>query len=118
MEGDSLLLLEEPELSLHSSIVRELPGLMWRIMSKKKRQVIISTHSPDILADQSIGAEDIFLLTPGKEGTRVQAAASQTDIMRLIQSGIPISEVVIPQTQPPLLQSFSRRICHRTPGCQ
>lgn len=57
MEGDSLLLLEEPELSLHSSIVKELP---------------ISTHSPDILADQSIGAEDIFLLTPGKEGTNMQ----------------------------------------------
>ena len=38
LEGDSLLLLEEPELSLHPALVRKLPGLMWRIQNKKKRQ--------------------------------------------------------------------------------
>jgi len=41
LEGDSLLLLEEPELSLNSGIIRKLPGLMYRIQRQKRRQVII-----------------------------------------------------------------------------
>jgi predicted ATPase len=36
LEGESLLLLEEPELSLHAAIIRRLPGLIWRIQSHKK----------------------------------------------------------------------------------
>ncbi len=35
LEGDSLLLLEEPELSLIAGIVRKLPGLMYRIQRQK-----------------------------------------------------------------------------------
>ena len=36
LDGDSLLLMEEPELSLHSGIVTRLPGLIWRIQNKKR----------------------------------------------------------------------------------
>jgi len=51
LDGDSLLLLEEPELSLNAGIVRKLPGLMYRIQRQKRRQIIISTHNPDLLSD-------------------------------------------------------------------
>lgn len=47
LEGESLLLLEEPELSLNDAIVREIPRLLQRIQRDKKkrsRQVLISTH--------------------------------------------------------------------------
>ena len=36
LEGNSVLLLEEPELSLHSAIVQILPSLIWRLQSKEK----------------------------------------------------------------------------------
>lgn len=43
LDGDSLLLLEEPELSLNAGVIRRLPGLMYRIQRQKRRQIIIST---------------------------------------------------------------------------
>ena len=47
LEGDSLLLLEEPELSLNSAIVSKLPALMYRMQKSRNRQIILSTHSID-----------------------------------------------------------------------
>jgi len=37
LEGDSPLLLEEPELSLNSAIIRKLPALIFRLQRQKKR---------------------------------------------------------------------------------
>lgn len=45
LEGDSLLLLEEPELSLNAGIVSQLAPLIHRMQRARKRQVLISTHS-------------------------------------------------------------------------
>jgi predicted ATPase len=72
LEGDSMLLLEEPELSLNSGIIRKLPALMYRIQRQKKRQIMISTHSSDLLSDAGIGGEEVLLLTPSEEGTKVE----------------------------------------------
>ncbi|HLA00885.1 MAG TPA: AAA family ATPase, partial [Thermodesulfovibrionales bacterium] len=52
LEGESPLLLEEPELSLNAGIVSKIPALIYRIQRQKKRQVFISTHSYDLLSDK------------------------------------------------------------------
>ena len=54
LESDALLLLEEPELSLNSGIVSRLPALIHRLRSKSKRegQVMLTTHSYDLLSDK------------------------------------------------------------------
>jgi predicted ATPase len=44
-----VLLLEEPELSLHSALVRQLPRVLSRVTNKK--QVIFSSHSEELLED-------------------------------------------------------------------
>lgn len=67
----TLLLLEEPELSLHDSILDKLPPLMYKL-KKKEGQVFVSTHSQTLLADRGIGGEEILMLIPGKEGTSVR----------------------------------------------
>ena len=78
LESDSMLLLEEPELSLNSGIIRKLPALMYRIQKQRKRQmrqIVISTHSSDLLSDPGIGwRKRFYLLTPDEEGTRVELA--------------------------------------------
>jgi predicted ATPase len=103
LEGDSLLLLEEPELSLNAGIVRKLPGLMYRIQRQKKRQLIISTHSPDLLSDPGIGGEEVLLLTPSDEGTRVEVASSNQEIRDLLEGGLTIADAALPKTIPPSL---------------
>lgn len=99
---DSLLLLEEPEVSLHSAIVKQLPSLIYRLNRSKKRQIqtIISTHSSDLLSDRSISGEEIVLLIPESEGTMAQSAVDLPDIRALLEGGIAPYEVVIPRSAP------------------
>ncbi len=104
LEGDSLLLLEEPELSLNSAIVRALPAIIYRLQKKKSRQVILSTHSKDMLDDRGIEAQQVLLLTPKPEGTRVDVASDIKDVVQLLESGFSVAEAVMPRTEPQNVQ--------------
>ncbi|MGH9661447.1 MAG: AAA family ATPase, partial [Bryobacteraceae bacterium] len=61
LDGESPLLLEEPELSLHSEIVTRLPAFFNRVQRQRKRQIFVSTHSAELLADKGIGGEEIAM---------------------------------------------------------
>jgi predicted ATPase len=100
IEGDSMLLLEEPELSLNSGIVRKLPALMYRIQRQKKRQILISTHSSDLLSDPGIGGEEVLLLTPSEEGTKVELASSIEEVRDLLEGGLTVADAALPRTVP------------------
>jgi predicted ATPase len=106
LEGESLLLLEEPELSLNCGIVRKLPSLMYRVQRQKKRQIILSTHSADLLSDRGIGGEEVLLLTPSVEGTKVELASSVKEVRDLLETGLSVAEAAIPRTAPPDLQQL------------
>lgn len=100
LDSDSLLLLEEPELSLHAGITAKLPALIHRLQRHKRRQIIISTHSSELLSDQGIGGEEVLIMTPTEEGTLVEIASSKEDIRRLLDAGLSIADTVLPYTQP------------------
>ena len=101
LESDSLLLLEEPELSLHSAIVSELAPLIWRMQRDRKRQVLISTHSADLLRDKGIRPDEVIFLRPhGNEGTAVERADNIANIRDLLEGGLSIAEAVLPRTRP------------------
>ncbi|MFQ5744896.1 MAG: AAA family ATPase [Acidobacteriota bacterium] len=100
MDRTGPLLLEEPELSLHPEIVRLLPQMLARVQRRTRRQVFLSTHSPELLRDSGIGLDEVLLLTPGSEGTEVTLASSHSDIRDLLDGGLPLADVVIPKTRP------------------
>ena len=103
LESDSMLLLEEPELSLNSGIIRKLPALMYRVQKQKKRQmrqIMITTHSSDLLSDAGIGGEEVLLLTPDEDGTRVELASSISEIKDLLQGGLTIADAALPRIVP------------------
>jgi predicted ATPase len=104
LDGDSLLLLEEPELSLNSGIVSKLQALMHRLQqqkrSRKKRQVMLSTHSADLLSDKGIGGEEVLLLLPSAEGTDVKVASSIREIRDLLEGGLSVADAVLSRTVP------------------
>jgi ABC-type nitrate/sulfonate/bicarbonate transport system ATPase subunit len=107
LESDSLLLLEEPELSLNSAIVSNLPSLIYRLQRPKKRQVILSTHSADLLSDKGIGGEEVLLMTPTPEGTQVKLASSNEQIKMLLEGGLSIADAALPLTAPPDIEQMS-----------
>jgi ABC-type cobalamin/Fe3+-siderophores transport system ATPase subunit len=107
LETNSLLLLEEPELSLNSGIISKLPALIYRLQSPKKRQVIMSSHSADLLADKSIGGEEVLLMTPTPEGTQVQPASSIAEIKLLLDAGLSVADAALPHTIPPEVEQLN-----------
>ncbi|MDR1648665.1 MAG: AAA family ATPase [Synergistaceae bacterium] len=98
-EGNSLLLLEEPELSLNNSIVQEIPLLFQRIYSGRKRhsrQILTSTHSEALLSNRGIDPKGVLLLEPEKEGTRVRKINAEEE--KLFEDGFSVADVLMPQT--------------------
>lgn len=100
LDGSGPLLLEEPELSLHPEVVRHIPQMFARVQRRTGRQIIASTHSADLLVDEGIGLDEVLLLIPETEGTAVRPAGDFEDIVALLDSGIPLPEVVMPKTKP------------------
>ena len=103
LDGAGPLLLEEPEMSLHSEIVRYVPQMMLRVQRGRKRavrQVFLSTHSSDLLRDEGIAADEVLLVIPAKEGSQIQVGAEDDEIKRLLEAGLTVAEVAIPRTQP------------------
>jgi predicted ATPase len=100
LDGTGPLLLEEPELSLHPEVVRFIPQMFARIQRRTGRQVIVSTHSSDLLQDEGIGLNEVLLLEPGEQGTSVRAAKGDTGIEALVSEGVSLAEAALPQTRP------------------
>jgi predicted ATPase len=99
-EGDSLLLLEEPELSLNNAIVEQIPLLVQRIQrtAKYRRQIIISTHSESLLSNPGIDGRGVLLLEPGKEGTEIRTADQLES--ECLKAGLSVADVLLPKIRP------------------
>lgn len=106
LEDDALLLLEEPELSLNSAIVAKLAPLIYRLQRQRRRQVILSTHSVELLSDQGIAAEEVILLDTSGESTKAVNLREIEDSYQLVKSGFPVSEAVLPKTKPAQIDFF------------
>lgn len=106
LEGESPLLLEEPELSLNSGIVMRLAQLIHKMQRQRKRQVIVSTHSEHLLSDKGIGGEEVLLLTPNREGTRVERASDVEEVRDLLMGGLSVADAAVPRTVPTRLEQL------------
>ena len=100
MDGSGPLLMEEPEINLHPAVVRVLPQLLHRATRKTKRQVFVSTHSPDLLSDDGIGVDEVLLLRPHPNGTQVELAGADETTRILVGEGASMAEAVLPRTAP------------------
>ncbi len=107
LEGDSLLLLEEPELSLNEDIVRQIHKLIWQMQrqAKYRRQVFITTHSEALLQDESMDPHEVIRLEPTKDGTLAQEASAED--VALVAAGYTLAEVLLPKTKPAQVKQLS-----------
>ncbi len=58
-----------------------------RVQRRTGKQVILSTHSSDLLRDEGIGLDEVLLLCPGREGTTVTPAAEFEEVRYLLEGG-------------------------------
>ncbi|MBI2887835.1 MAG: AAA family ATPase [Chloroflexi bacterium] len=107
LDGTGPLLLEEPELSLHPEVVRYIPQMFARIQRRSGRQILVSTHSGDLLRDEGIGLDEVLLLSPEAEGASVRSADAFKEIKALLDGGVSLAEAVLPKTRPPHASQLS-----------
>ncbi len=103
LDGEGPLLLEEPELSLHTAVVRRLAPLIYRaqrIRGKGARQVIVSTHSYDLLDEPGISGEEVILLIPDDRGTTITSGKDDALIKALLDAGVTAAGAAFPRTEP------------------
>ena len=94
------VLLEEPELSLNTEVVRWIPPLVYFAQKESKSQVILTTHSPEMLGEEGIDPREVVLLQPGPDGTIATTADFNDRVNKLVDLGLPIRDAVIPLSRP------------------
>lgn len=100
LDGSSMLLLEEPEISLNDAVVKEIPLIIQRLQRnrKLKRQVVISTHSEALLSNPGIDGRGVILLEATADGSTGRTL--QVDEASALEAGLSVAEVVLPKTRP------------------
>jgi predicted ATPase len=86
LDAGGPLLIEEPEISLHEEIVRLIPTMLARLGRRSGRQLILTTHSLDLLCGEGVTNEEILLLCPSGDGAYIRPAlalAEAADLLRL-----------------------------------
>lgn len=95
---ESVLLLEEPELSLNREVIRHLPTIFASTQRDGQRQIVVTTHSADILDDEGVAPEEVLVLMVGESGTvgkmLSKLAEENKALANELECGIPASEVV------------------------
>jgi len=107
LDGSGPLLLEEPELSLHPEVVRRLPQLFHRAQRGSRRQIVLATHSSEMLNDEGIGLDEVLLLEPQVEGTSVRLASALSEVRELLEGGVSLGDAVMPRTRPSAVEQLA-----------
>ncbi len=112
LSNRSLLLLEEPELSLHDAVIERLPSLFAKIIRKQKKnsiftQIFLSTHSAALFHESGIDATEILMIKPVREGSEAVLASDIAEVSTLLSSGVPPADVIIPRTKPENIEQLT-----------
>ena len=107
LDGDSLLLLEEPELSLNEAIVSQIPPLLLQMQrqAKHRRQVFVTTHSEALLRHSSIDPRDVVRLQPTSDGSKVLPASEEE--LALVEAGYSVAQAMASKVRPADVEQLS-----------
>lgn len=99
LDGNGIILLEEPETNLHMAIVAAIPEFVAKVQRNKKRQVIITTHSYEILSNKGIRAEELVILRPSPEGTIAENALEDKAVSAMLEAGLSAADAAMAETR-------------------
>jgi len=100
MTSNNMILLEEPELSLHKKVVEQIPDLIYKTRQSRKKaggQILISTHSEVILSSKSL-AGNYLILNPGDRGEATTIEEPTDDDVAALRAGLSPADVLLPKT--------------------
>ena len=112
IDSPGLTLLEEPETNLHSAIVAQFPEFIAKMQRTRKemRQVILTTHSFDILSNEGIAGNEVVVLTNTTEGTELSNIEDIEQIKSMLNAGFTVADAVLPYSMPKGIDQMVRTI--------
>lgn len=87
-----VVLIEEPERNLHPGLLMQLVDMMKEVSSQEK-QIIITTHSPEILNNCDL--EDILFISRDKDGFSTLSRPSDNDEIKEFIKELTIGELFV-----------------------
>jgi hypothetical protein len=100
LSTNRMILLEEPELSLHKAIVEQIPRLLYMIRQQRSKsggQILVSTHSEVMLSNNSIDG-NFLMLQPGEGGEATKIIPPSDSDIAAMQAGLSAADILLPQT--------------------
>ncbi len=90
----SVILIEEPETFLQASVVRSLPSLLAEVAMNRDVQMIISTHSPELIDSELVLPSQVLMLRSENGETTGQLLSESNDprIKAVVSAGLPKSQ--------------------------
>ena len=92
----SIVLIEEPEAFLQASVVRSMSTFLAEVAMTHDVQMVISTHSPELIDSELVLPSQVLVLRP-EDGETVGELLSQSNDPRIhavISAGLPKSEAI------------------------
>ena len=108
LDGNGIILLEEPESNLHSEIISQIPEFIARMQRNRKRQVIITTHSYEILSNVGIGTDELIVLKNSSEGTIAQNGMDIQEVKEMMEAGLTAADATLSMTAPDAVEQMNQ----------
>jgi predicted ATPase len=110
LDFNTVILLEEPEINLHTEIIRQLPEFIAKAQRSRKppRQVIITTHSYEMLSSKGIGTNEVLVLDNTAEGTIITTVGNRKEIRQILDAGLSMADAVLPLTKPKNIEKLNQ----------
>ncbi|HEX7660113.1 MAG TPA: AAA family ATPase [Pseudonocardiaceae bacterium] len=74
--------------------------LFARMQRRSGRQIIVSSHSPQLLGDPGIGNDEILVLLPSSEGSVARLFADMDELCNMRTAGLDVGEILQRFTSP------------------
>ena len=110
LDGNGIILLEEPEINLNSGIVEQMPEFIASVQRGRKRQVFVTTHSYEMLSNAGISMQEVLVLDTSNEGTVVKVVSDIPALKAAIEAGLTIGDVVIPYVKPSTVAQMNAQV--------
>ena len=90
----SVVLIEEPEIFLQASVVRSLPSLLAEVAMNRDVQMVISTHSPELIDSELVLPSQVLVLRSENGETTGELLSQSNDprIKAVVSAGLPKSQ--------------------------
>ena len=90
----SIVLIEEPETFLQASVVRSLPSLLAEVAMNRDVQMVISTHSPELIDSELVLPSQVLMLRSENDATTGELLSQSNDprIKAVVSARLPKSQ--------------------------